>query len=417
MQTASKGFNQMVEREWWLWSKAIQLRRKLWTMAHAKHVDGEAIAVARTNPAGKHVIKLDVQLHEAEQLATPALPFTDPQYIDGIEFDQFGNPVMYDLLRVHPGASNQFANYTRDPERIPAKFVLHWFLMRRPGQHRGIPEMASTLNDGACFRRWREAVVTAAEAAADFAVMLETDMPPGDSDPASPFSAVDFQKGMIVANPMGWKAHQMKAEHPNSTYTEFHRSLVSGQARPKSMPYNVAACDSSSYNYASGRLDYAIWHGSLDVDREDGNDLVLDPLFDLWFDEAIRVFGWLGGDPRSIGLGARSHLWDWPKHKAADIEAEANSIQTRLRSGQATPSGIYAANGDDFTDAIEVMATDYGVTVEQMREALFNANFNATNQLAGMAQAEAQQTQADAAKTTAEKPEPTPAAPQERPAQ
>ena len=52
-------------------------------------------------------------------------------------------------------------------ERIAADRVLHWFKMRRPGQHRGVPECASTLNTGAAARRWREATLAAAETVRD----------------------------------------------------------------------------------------------------------------------------------------------------------------------------------------------------------------------------------------------------------
>jgi len=138
------------------------------------------------------------------------------------------------------------------------------------------------------------------------------------------------------------------------------------------MPFNVAACDSSSYNYASGRLDHQTYYGSLDVDRDDCNDLVLDPLFDTWFDLAIVRFGWLGGNPEAVGPAARSHLWDWPKHRVADVEAEANAIQTRLKSGQVFPHQVFADAGMDLEDELEKAATTYGVSADEIRTRLLD---------------------------------------------
>lgn len=176
MQTGSQGFNQMVEMQWFLWTNAVHFRRKLWCMAHAKHVDGECFGVMRRNKKIKHDIPLDFVLYEAEQCQTPFVPFNETGYIDGIKFDEFGNPEWYDILKQHPGTTR---GMTLDltPEKVAAEFVLHWFKMRRPGQHRGVPESASTLNTGAAARRWREATIAAAESAADFSVLLKTGFP------------------------------------------------------------------------------------------------------------------------------------------------------------------------------------------------------------------------------------------------
>ena len=99
MQTASEAFNQMVELSWSFWTQATLFRSKLWTMAHAKHSDGEGLGVVRTNRAINHPVKLDVSLYETEQCQTPSIPFDEPGYIDGIKFDEFGNPLWYDILQ------------------------------------------------------------------------------------------------------------------------------------------------------------------------------------------------------------------------------------------------------------------------------------------------------------------------------
>lgn len=371
MQTGSVGFNRMVETSFWLWWKATHMRRKLWCMAHAKHVDGESLATLRLNPSVNHAIRLDVLLHEAEQCQTPYVPFEDRYYIDGIKFDQFGNPVWYDFLREHPGSSGRML-VDQTPERVPADRVLHWFKMRRPGQHRGVSEIASTLNVGAASRRWREATLAAAETAAEFSLFLKTTLDPEQVDAVSPMSTLDIQKRMMTALPMGWEAFQPKAEQPTAQYAEFSKALINEQARCKNMPYNKAACDSSSYNYASGRLDHQTYYAALDVEREDCNDLVLEPLFDLWFDLAIARFGWLGGNPEVVGPAARIHLWDWPKHRVADVEAEANANETKLTSGQIGLHRLYSDAGLDLEDEVDSMAASYGVTADEIRTRLFD---------------------------------------------
>lgn len=370
MQTGSEGFNRLIETEWNRWSQAVKFRRKLWCMAHAKHSDGEGFGVLRRNPRINHPIPLDLVLHEAEQFQSPQ-KLLDPNQIDGLVVDDFGNPLYYEMLRQHPGAINRQA-FDWMPEKIPAEYVLHWFKMRRPGQHRAVPECASTLNAGAAARRWREATLAAAETAADFTLFLKTMMTPEDAATVAPMSTLDINKRMMTALPEGYEPFQMSAEHPTATYESFHKSLVNEQARPKSMPYNKAACDSSSYNYASGRLDHQTYYAALDVDREDCNDSVLDPAFEIWFNFAVMRFGWLGGNPDAVGQAARSHVWDWPKHRVADVESEANANQTKLKSGQAFHPQLFAEAGLDFEDELNKAAEAYAVPVEELRRRLLD---------------------------------------------
>lgn len=391
MITGVDRFNQAVEYAFGRWAKAVLLRRKLWCLAHAKVQDGEAFGVVRENPKVRDRVKLDLVLFEGEQCASPQLPWMQAGYIDGIKFDEFGNPEWYDVLKYHPGASLQFL--TLEPERVSADKIVHWFQLRRPGQHRGVPEFRSTLGVGASSRRFREAVVAAAEVAADFAVLLEQSNDMGDDgDYATPLSTMEIEKRMMTALPDGTKPYQMKAEHPNATYESFTRSQNNELARPKSMPYNKAACDSSSYNYASGRLDHQTYYASIDVDREDGSDLVLDVLFRQWWRAAVNAYGWQGDENEPP-----DHAWDWPKHPVADVVSEATANNIKLRNGSLTLTQLYSLDGEDFEDHIAKMAVDYGVTVDEMRRTLLNAIMNAQNQQASQTQAEAQKQQAEAA--------------------
>lgn len=378
MQTATLGFNQMVERQWNVWAKEVQLRRKLWCMAHARYGDGESFGIVRRNPRLKHPVKLDLRLYETEQIQTPSIPFDEPGYIDGIKFDEFGNPIWYDVLPRHPGGTSLSgsAEFNIVPERVPAEFVLHWFRLERPGQHRAVPEAASTLNTGAAGRRFREAVLAAAEVAATITAILHTTLSPNeqpeDFEFLPDFDTMEMAHRLMMALPEGYDAKQMEAKHPNAAYEAFHKLIINEQARPCSMPFNKAACDSSSYNYASGRLDHQTYYGELDTVREDGNDLALDKLFGLWFVDAVKVFGWLGGAPENIGAVASLHAWDWPKHRVADVEAEANANQTKLKSGQIGLRRLYSEAGLDLDDEIAEMATTFGVDDQAVRQRLLD---------------------------------------------
>jgi capsid protein len=381
MQTGSEIFNRLIETTWKLWSKATKFRRKLLCLAHAKISDGEAFAVIRNNPGLRHPVKIDLQLFEADQFTTPYLAYDDPDHIDGIKFDRFGNPVYYELAKQHPGASRAIG-LDLTPERIDAASVLHWFKLRRPGQHRAVPEMASTLNVGAAGRRFREAVLGAAETAAEFTVLLHTTFTPDSEEIeyADEFSSREINKRMITALPLGFDATQLEAKHPNSTYDSFCDQLLNEQGRPLHMPLNKFKCNSAAYNYASGRLDHQTYYAALDTERDDCVDLVLDPFFEAWFASAVRRFGWLGGDPDIIGDGARAHLWDWPKHRIADRESEANATAKELTSGAKFITQVAAENGYDLADEVTSAAIFFGVSEDEIRGRLLDITLPAAPQ-------------------------------------
>jgi len=369
MQTGSDGFNAMVEAAWRRWTKACKFRRKLRVMHMAKVGDGESLAWTFFNPGLADAVQLDFRPLECDQCSTPYLPAGEKSRIDGVHFDRYGNVTAFDILPEHPGG--QWSGYNRDPIEVPARFILHWFMLERAGQHRGIPDTTATLSLSAAARRFREATVGAAESAADFGVIFNTNMQVNDGpDEIRPLTEIEFDKRMAIAAPMGWDGHQMKGEHPSTTFDMFNKATVNEQARPLSMPRNLAMCDSSDYNFSSGQLDHHTYFAACDNERLDGDDLVVDPLFGLWFPEARDVYGW-AVDPYPIP----PHAWDWPGYPKIDPTKTAKARAASLGVGATSLTRIYREDGLDFEDELKVMAKDYGVEVDEMRAILRNAVF------------------------------------------
>lgn len=387
--TAVDGFNTAVETIWQQWTEAVMFRRKLHCMAEAKVRDGEPLAIIRDNPRVRHPVTLDFVPIETEQCQTPMLPWNEIGYIDGIKFDQWGNPEFYDILRQHPGGQWGYTSNV-EPDHIPAEYVMHWFRLRRPGQHRGVPELSSTLNLGAGSRRHRESTIASAETAANFTAVLHTQLSPDIPVKrlAAPFSTMPIQKNTFTALPTGYELDQMRAEHPNSTYAEFHRHNIQEQGRPLSMPYSVSACDHSQDSFASGKLNHQPWFIRLDDDRMDCNDCCLNKLFAKFWRYAVLTYGW-NADPET----PPKHRWSWPRHPVADVQAEASANETRLKTFQVTPTRLYDEYGLDYETEVVQGAVDYGLTVDEfkalIRQQIFgNGNISGGEQKPPETQAE-----------------------------
>ncbi|MCR4412468.1 MAG: phage portal protein, partial [Thermoguttaceae bacterium] len=267
MLTDDAEANRLVEQQFDEWATAVGLPEKLRTMRIARAESGEAFAMLLSNPKIDSLVKLDLRLIEADQVATPELasPGASENAVDGIVFDSFGNPVEYHLLRSHPGDPR---SGSLEYERVPAAAMIHYFRADRPGQSRGVPEITPALPLFAHLRRYTLAVLAAAETAADFAAVLFTDAPAnGEAQEVEPMDLVELERRVATVLPGGWKLSQVHAEQPATGYGEFKKEILNEISRCLSIPYNVAACNSSGYNYASGRLDHQTYYKSIRVDQ------------------------------------------------------------------------------------------------------------------------------------------------------
>ncbi len=377
---SAREFNRFIETQWAAWADECMLQRKLWCMAHAYFQDGEAFAMIVNNPKCGGPVGLDWILIETDQCHTPFLPFGQVGCIDGIQFDEFRNPISYDILPQHPGGMWSFMGNFLQPERIPAKFILHWFKMRRPGQHRGVPQLASTLTCGGYARRYREATAKAAETAANLSVILTTMSSPyeGEEPDYAELDEFELSSGTMLNAPYGTTAQQLKAEYPANTFESYNRELLKEQARPANMPRGLAGGDSSDYNFASGKLDLQPFYQTLKVDWCCVNRVALNPLFGVWFERFALAYD-LEWEPTI----APPHSWDWPRPPVGDEESEANAARTKLESGQASPSSIAASRNIDYDDLIEEMAADYGVSIDEMRRIMLGKLLGANPAPAG----------------------------------
>jgi len=361
MLTSNAEANRRIEQEFSRWAKAVGLAEKLRTMRMARAQDGEAFAILTSNPRLPTPVKLDLRLIEADQVTTPDLNALDSNAVDGIVFDSSGNPVEYHVLRTHPG--DTLGAVGRQYDRLPADSVIHWFRMDRPGQVRGIPDIMPALPLFAQLRRFTLAVIAAAETAADFAGILYTDAPPGgEADAAEPFEPIELESRALVTMPGGWKMSQLQAEQPATTYAEFKREILNEIARCLNMPFNIAAGNSSGYNYASGRLDHQTYYKSLRVEQAHLEAVVLDRVLAAWLDEAVLIPElW----PDDLGpMPEWLHQWFWDGQEHVDPAKEATAQATRLASHTTTLAYEYARQGRDWEEALRQRAKELALMRE-----------------------------------------------------
>ncbi|NMA46086.1 MAG: phage portal protein [Lentisphaerae bacterium] len=356
------------ERRFHAWARAVKLNALLRCARIAKAVDGETFIWLQVNKGARRDVPLEPKLYEAEYVTSDL--YADqlggihrsgvPVEVDGIVYDPYGNPLTYKFARVHPGQSG-IAAYGR-PFEVPASQVIHYANIFRPGQHRGLSEMTAALHIFNDLRRYSTAVVLAAEVSARLSFIISNDLPPEvytelyggslanaqDGDPQSLLDKLggldefrnEEQHGLIL--PDGYKAMQLKSEQPTAQYVTFKDAKIAEAARVFSMPFNVAAGDSSSYNYASGRLDHQVYHKKLLIERETISQDILDPILAAWeeYDRAQH--------PDDYAHETTGHYWMFDGFEHVDPIKEANAQAARLTNGVTTMAEECAREGRDY---------------------------------------------------------------------
>ena len=353
----------LVERLFFDWGWLVDLPAKLRTMRESLVVDGEAFALMINNPrlAG---VQLDLRLIEAEMVATPTELMRqtitpEGNTVDGLEFDEVGNVIAYQVLNFHPGSNFRVNNL--EFQRVPAGQMIHWFKPSRAGQHRGVPEVAPALKLFGQLRRYTEAVIAAAETAADLAAFIHSNSPAAEVDEVDAFAALEISKRTLTTLPEGWDISQLKAEQPTTQYPAFVRAILNEIARCLQLPYNVAALDSSSYNYASGRMDHQVHAMNQRVERDQLERTMLDRVLAAWVNEA-SLAGILPDGLPPFSEWNWGWVWDGKDH--VDPGKEATAAETRLRTLTTTLASEYARQGKRWDVELRQIAAERALMSE-----------------------------------------------------
>jgi capsid protein len=136
------------------------------------------------------------------------------------------------------------------------------------------------------------------------------------------------------------------------------------------MPFNIAAGNSSGYNYASGRLDHQSYFKSIRVEQSQLARVVLDRIFFAWLQEAVLIEGYLPASTRTIDADT-SHQWFFDGHEHVDPAKEANAQKIRLANHTTTLAHEYARQGRDWEAELKqrskelTFMRELGLTMEE----------------------------------------------------
>jgi len=260
---------------------------------------GDVFVLTPNKPRG-NVYNLALQVIEADRVSNPNRQVNNKTLVDGIKLDEYGAPISCYISDRHPGDIrykptkwDEYAFFGKDNRRN----VLHLYRILRPGQVRGVPEVAAIIEQLKQLGTYTNAELQAAVTSGMFSVFVKM-----DPDAFGDLFDKDAQKtyvedagkwdgsldngGRAVNILPGESIESANPGRPNSEFDPFVQSILRQIGMALEIPYEVLIMHfQSSYSAARAALlsawrTYRRW-------RDWTATEFCQPVYELWLAEAV----------------------------------------------------------------------------------------------------------------------------------
>jgi lambda family phage portal protein len=323
---------------------------------------GEVLIRMHRRKFGDSPIPFALEIIESDQLcdqySVGLQPNSGNTVTMGVERDQWKRPVAYWITPSHPGdffSAGQTGKSAYNPVRIPAREIIHLYLIDRPGQSRGVPWLSAAIERLRGLGEYSSAEITKARLHACAMGFIESDAPQVGlaTDTKNKRSRVKFQPGQIANLAAGEKFAPFAPTSPNNGLDPFMRFLLRGVSAGIGVPSDAVSQDYSQTTYGGQRaamldardfwavLQEWLWSGLHQHVFEGfveaamlSAELEL-PDFELRYREYSR--------PSWMARG-----WSW-----IDPSKDINASISAVKSGLSTVGMELASQGLDFDEVLE----------------------------------------------------------------
>lgn len=305
--------------------------------ARARAEGGEALLrLVRPSPADMRRLGMRVPL-QVEALEGDFLDVTlneakpgGGRVVQGVEFDAGGRRSRYHLLRDHPGENGLALMSRRDSTAVPASEIVHLFRMLRPGQVRGVPDLAPVLMRLRQLDDYEDATLEAAKVQATLAVFLKNvDLEGVDPAPLTAREPIELTPGLVAELPPGMEPAFLAPSGAGS-FEPFALHTLMSIAAGAGVTYDQLTGDMRQANYSSLRAGKIEFRRMIEQDQW----LLFIPRLcqPIWnaFIAAAQMVGELPA--RAEGYRAE---WTPPRFEMLDPTKEIPAWRDAVRAGMA----------------------------------------------------------------------------------
>lgn len=342
----------------------------------AKLMNGDALALPLWLPDRGDGFATKLQTVEADRLSNPYGMPDSMTLRSGIEFDEFGMPLAYQIRTTAPGdflllGGQTYPTWTRIPRKTEfgRLRVIHDFDQERAGQSRGKPLLTAVMTHFKQADRYIAAELMAAVVNGMVAGTIET---PLDQEAiielfakdneaylkARQESAVRLEGGSLIPLFPGDKMTPFIPGRPAAAFGPFLENVFRIVAVGLDMPYELLLKDFSKTTYSSARASMLEAWRSFNRRRDRLGTAFMDPVYALFIEELVndgRVEAPGFYDNRASYLRCR---WIGPGKGWVDPVREAQAAQIRIDSNISTLEDECAEQGKDWREVLEQKAVE-----------------------------------------------------------
>lgn len=267
-------------------------------------------------------------------------------WCDGIRFDQSGRRIAYRLWESAPHEATGIV--PRNSREVPARDVIHLYRTDRPGQIRGVPDIASVMLRLRDLDDYHDAALILAKIQACLGVFVTQAGGPAQStigqeatDPATGNRVEEIAPGMIAYLAPGEEPHFL-APQGSGPFAEYTRVTLHLIAAAFGLTYHQLTGDLSQANYSSLRA------GTLEFRRQVEQDQHLlliptmcEPIWRAFLQQAV-----LAGKLPAAAATAPA-IWTPPRFEMVDPNRDTAAAVAQVRAGFMTWPEMVAEFGYD----------------------------------------------------------------------
>jgi len=335
----------------------------------AEAESGDVFLVRQFRRENPGPLKTTWRVVEADRVATP--PGKRRRQIPGgIETDNGGAPTHYWIKKTHPGDLRYGAAKQDDYKRVPARDgsgrpnILHLYHATRPGQRRGVPLLATSLQYFHDLDKAVEAELVALRVQACFGLAIAGPSPSAaasgatydtESDSEGTRQLQRLEPGAIIYTGTEDQIVPITPTRPGNTFLPFVEGLLKAIGAQLRIPYEVLMLDFFRRSYSSARA--ALLEARENVYLPRRRWLVqrfCQPIWDAMVEEAVLT-GDLPITVEEFYAARRVYtraLWTGPKFGWIDPDKEAKAIERMLGLGLTTWQHEAALQGHDLEDLV-----------------------------------------------------------------
>lgn len=312
--------------------------------------NGDVFALLPYDRRPGEVYGLKVQVIEADRISNPGFKSDTETLAGGIEKTASGAPLKAHIQRTHPGSMSRSKTAWDEREFYGAtgrRNLLHIFRKIRPGQTRGVPDLAPVLAALKQLGDFTDAELSATVVSSLFTVFVKTPTgqglapmePTQETGAKASDSDVKMGSASIVDLAEGEDVEFANPTRPNTAFDGFVTAILRQIGSALELPFELLNKHFTASYSASRAALLEAWK-YFDSRRKWLVMRFCQPVYEEWLNEAVasgRIIapGFLNGDP-AIRAAYCAAEWVGPPRGHIQPLQEVNALKEHLNIGTKT---------------------------------------------------------------------------------